>query len=159
MLTFKNQAVTLNGPVLKKGDIFPAFTVTDQNMQDVNSTQIIGKKIYLSVPSIDTDVCSMELSKFITYLKDRLDVTCLAISMDLPFAQQRWCQNQQSENVTLYSDFKYHSFAKASSTFINELHLLARSAFIVDENNTIQYVEYVSEVSHEPDYSALLQAL
>lgn len=159
MTTFKGKQITLEGAPLSTGMDMPAFTFTDQDMNTVDSTSLQGKRVFLSVPSIDTSVCSMEVAKFMNVLKERKDVTVVSLSMDLPFALGRWCQAQNNEKVIMGSDYKDRSFAKVSGTYIQELGLLTRAVFVVDENNKLVHVEYCEEVASEPNYDKVLEAL
>lgn len=159
MTTFQGNPITLKGTPLHTGMDMPAFTFTDKDMNQVDSTTLKGKRVFLSVPSIDTSVCSMEVAKFMNALKERKDVTVVSLSMDLPFALGRWCQAQNNEKVIMGSDYKDHAFAKVSGTYIQELGLLTRAVFVVDENNQLIHVEYCEEVASEPDYDKVLAAL
>ena len=132
--------------------------VTAQNVYIVDQDST-GTRIFLSVPSLDTGVCSMEVAKFINYAKELKDVTVCAISMDLPFALERWCQAKNNENVITLSDYKLHSFAAATATYVEELGLLTRAVFVVDKDNILRYVEYVREITDEPDYEAVLSCV
>ena len=158
-ITFQEKPVTLKGTMLKKGDTMPEFTVVNNDLETISSKDMKGIRILLSVPSLDTGVCSMEVAKFMEYMKSCDDVTCYSISMDLPFALGRWCQAKENERVITASDYKEHAFAKASGTYIEELGLLTRAVFVVDQNNKIQHVEYVSEVTQEPNYDAVLNTI
>ena len=126
------------------------------DMSEWRSEDSTGTRIFLSVPSLDTGVCSMEVAKFINYAKELKDVTIYAISMDLPFALERWCQAKNNENVITLSDYKLHSFAAATGTYVEELGLLTRAVFVVDKDTTLRYAEYVKEITEEPDYAAVL---
>lgn len=159
MITFQNKPVTLQGTFLTVGQVMPEFTVYQNDLSALNLSDIKGNKIILSVPSIDTGVCSMEVAKFMNLVKELKNVTCLSVSMDLPFALDRWCQAQGNENVITTSDYKDHSFAKASATYVEELGLLTRAVFVLDENNVIKHVEYVKEITNEPDYEKVLKRL
>lgn len=159
MITFQNKPVTLQGTFLTVGQVMPEFTVYKNDLSALNLSDIKGNKIILSVPSIDTGVCSMEVAKFMNLVKELKNVTCLSVSMDLPFALDRWCQAQGNENVITTSDYKDHSFAKASATYVEELGLLTRAVFVLDENNVIKHVEYVKEITNEPDYEKVLKRL
>lgn len=159
MITFQNKPVTLQGTFLTVGQVMPEFTVYKNDLSALNLSDIKGNKIILSVPSIDTGVCSMEVAKFMNLVKELKNVTCLSVSMDLPFALDRWCQAQGNENVITTSDYKNHSFAKASATYVEELGLLTRAVFVLDENNVIKHVEYVKEITNEPDYEKVLKRL
>lgn len=156
MTTFRGKNITLKGEALQVGDHMPKFRVIDKDMQEVNSTQLHGIRVFLSVPSLDTGVCSSEIAKFNAYMCDQSDVTCMSVSMDLPFALARWCQANASDNIKTAADYHLRSFADATSTYINELGLLTRACFVVDEENIVRHVEYVNEISQEPNYEAVL---
>lgn len=158
-ITFKGKPITMNKPLLKVGDTFTDFRVVKNDLSELSLKDTSGNRIFLSVPSLDTGVCSLEVEKFMEYIRDSEDVTCISVSMDLPFALDRWCQAKENENVITVSDFKYREFGVASATYIEELGLLARAVFVVDADNIVRYVEYVDEVSHEPNYDAALNAL
>lgn len=158
MITFLGQPVTLKGTQLHAGDEMPAFTVLNAAMEPVEPMKSKSKKIILSVPSIDTPVCSMELGKFLHFMEHNPGAEVYSISEDLPFALARW--NTEHENSTLHtcSDFPNNDFAAKSGTRMKENGLLCRAAFVVDENGKIIYDEYVDEVSKEPDYLKILEA-
>ena len=158
-ITFQNNPVTIQGNFLKEKDIMPDFTVYKNDLSPLKLSDLKGNKIILSVPSVDTGVCSMELGKFMNYVRELNNVTCISVSMDLPFALDRWCQAHGNDNVVTTSDYKERSFAKASATYVEELGLLTRAVFVLDENNMIKHVEYVSEITNEPDYQAVLDSL
>lgn len=157
MITFKNEPVTLDGKRLELNEVLKDFRVVDQDMNVLDSKSLKGKKIFLSVPSLDTRVCSMEVAKFINIIRQKEDVTCISVSMDLPFALKRWCLQMDNTNVITTSDYRFNEFAKVTSTKISELGLLTRAVFVVDENNIVRYVEYVSEVSNEPNYDKIVE--
>lgn len=157
-VNFKGTEVDLIGTTLKVGDKFPSFTVVKNDLNDLVKEDTKGIRVFLTVPSIDTGVCSIEVAKFINYFKN-IDSFCYVVSMDLPFAFSRWCQANQSENVITASDYKYREFGEKTGTLIKQLGLLTRAVFVVDENDTILHVEYVSEVSTEPNYEEVLKFL
>lgn len=156
---FKGNQVTLEGNIVKVGDVAPNFVVIDNGLNPVDAKDFKGKRAYVSVPSIDTSVCDVEVRKFNTEASKLKDAKIYTISMDLPFAQARWCGNAGIEAVQTLSDFKDRSFGKEFGTYIKELGLLTRAVFVVDENNKVTYVEYCEEVSSEPNYEAVLNAL
>lgn len=158
-ITFQGNPVTLQGNILKKGDHLSAFTLVKNNLDEINNKTMNGKRIYLSVPSLDTGVCSMEVAKFMEYMKDYNDVTCYSVSMDLPFALDRWCQAKENEHVITASDYHYREFGTVTGTYVEQLGLLTRAVFVVDEHDIVQYVDYVSEITDEPDYDAILNAV
>jgi len=156
---FKGNKVTLEGNIVKVGDVAPDFVVIDNEVNSVDSKDFKGKRVYVSVPSIDTQVCDVEVRKFNQEATKLQDVKMYTISMDLPFAQARWCGNAGIEAVQTLSDYKDRSFGKEFGTYIKELGLLTRAVFVADENNKITYVEYCEEVTSEPNYEAVLNAL
>ncbi len=158
MTTFLGNPVTLEGRQLEEGMMMPDFEVVDLKLQDVKPMEQKGKKIILAVPSCDTGVCSLEMAKFMNATKNQNEVEVMSVSMDLPFALARWCQAQNNENLKVYSDFKNCDFAAKTGTRMAENGLLARSVFVTDEDGKLVYVEYVPEVSHEPNYQAALKA-
>lgn len=158
-ITFKGSPVTLVGDTLKIGDDAPDFLVVDNNLNNVTLSDTSGKRIFVTVPSLDTPVCDKEVRRFNEEASKIKDVTVYVVSMDLPFAQIRWCGNAGIDRVKTVSDYKQKSFGKKYGTLIEELCLLARAIFVVDENNRIIYVEYCKEVSSEPDYEGALNSL
>lgn len=158
MVTFLGNPVTLEGKQLEEGMMMPDFEVVDLELKDVKPMETKGKKIILAVPSADTGVCSLEMAKFMNDTKDQDEVEVMAISMDLPFALGKWCQAQNNKSLKVYSDFKDRDFAAKTGTRMAENGLLARSVFVTDEEGKLVHVEYVNEVSHEPDYKAALKA-
>ena len=159
-VTFKGNPVTLIGPELKVGDAAPNFSVVDNGMGGVTLASYEGKvKIISAVPSLDTPVCDTETRRFNQEAAGLPgDVALLTISADLPFAQKRWCGAAGIDKVVTLSDYRDRSFALAYGVLIDELKLLSRSIFVIDRNNVIRYIQLVPEVTHEPDYDAVLRA-
>ena len=159
-IKFKGNPLTLVGNLLSVGDTAPDFEVLDNNLSPVKLSNFKGKTLVIcSVPSLDTSVCDTEVRKFneqAASLGD--DVAVLAISMDLPFAQKRWCGAAGIDNVQTLSDHRDASFGRAYGVLIKELRLLARVVFIVDKKGVIRYIEVVDEMTNEPDYEAALKA-
>ena len=158
-IKFQGNPITLEGNTVKVGDIAPDFIVVDNGLNPVNSKDLKGKRVYISVPSIDTGVCDMEVRKFNEEASNLAGVKIYTISMDLPFAQARWCGNAGVENVKTLSDYKDREFGKNYGTYIKELGLLTRAVFVVDEDNKVIYVEYCEEVTSEPNYEEVLKIL
>ncbi|WP_419784800.1 thiol peroxidase [Pseudodesulfovibrio sp.] len=158
--TFKGNPLTLLGPELKVGDVAPDFTALANDLSPATLADFKGKVLIVaSVPSLDTAVCDIETRRFNTEaaaLGD--DIAILTLSMDLPFAQARWCGAAGVEAVKTLSDHKDASFGEGWGTLIQELRLLTRAVFVVDQKGTITYVQYLSEVTEEPDYEAALAA-
>lgn len=156
-VTFKGNPVTLVGPELKVGDQAPDFTALSTDLEPVTLENFEGKTKLISViPSIDTGVCAQQTKRFNEEASEMENVQILTISMDLPFAQKRWCQATSVSNLTTLSDHKDADFGKKYGVLIEELRLLARAIFVVDPNNIITYVEYVNEVSDHPNYDQVL---
>jgi len=159
-VTMRGNPLTLVGPELKPGQKAPAFTATGKGLAPASLEQFKGKvKIISAVPSVDTPVCDAETRRFNEEAgKLPGDVQILTISMDLPFAQTRWCGAAGVDKVTMLSDYKSAEFGEKYGALIKELHLLARAVFVVDKNDTVTHVEYVKEVANHPDYEAALNA-
>ena len=160
-ITSKGNPLTLAGSLPKVGDMAPDFEVLGNDLSAVKLSDFKGKRLVIcSVPSLDTPVCDTEVRKFnehATSLGD--DVSVLVISMDLPFAQKRWCGAAGVKNVRTLSDHRDAKFGAAYGVLIKELRLLARAVFVVDKSGRIRYIQVVGELSNEPDYEAALKAL
>lgn len=160
-VTFSNNPVTLVGKEVTVGDSAPDFTVLATDLSPVTLADSKGKVRLISVvPSIDTGVCAKQTRKFneeASSLGD--DVSILTISVDLPFAQKRWCGAEGIDAVQMLSDHRDFSFAEAYGVGMAEFRLLARSIFVVDKNDKVTYVEYVSEGTNHPDYEKALEAV
>jgi thiol peroxidase len=157
----KGNPFTLVGKEVKVGDTAPNFEVVANDMSVVKFSSYRGKIcIICSVPSLDTSVCDMETRRFNEEAgKLGSDVAVLTISMDLPFAQKRWCGAAGVKNVQTLSDYREASFGEAYGVLIKELRLLARAVFVVDKKGTIRYIQIVKEVASEPNYEAALNAV
>jgi thiol peroxidase len=160
-VTFKGNPVTLLGNPIEQGDEAPDFTVLDTGLSPKKLSDYNGKVRILSVfLSIDTGPCSNQTRKFneeAAKLGD--DVTVLTISNDLPFALARFCGAEGIDNVETLSDHKDLDFGTKYGFLVEEFRLLARGVVIVDKDNIVQYVEYVPEISEEPDYESALEAV
>ncbi len=160
-VTFKNNPVTLLGKEVAVGDTAPGFTVLANDLSPVTLADSKGKVRLISVvPSIDTGVCSVQTRKFneeASALGN--DVEILTISVDLPFAQARWCAAEGIKNVQTLSDHRDLSFGEAYGVAIKELRLLARSIFVIDKDDKVAYVEYVSENTNHPNYENAIVAV
>ncbi|VBB43840.1 putative thiol peroxidase [uncultured Desulfatiglans sp.] len=161
VVTMKGNPLTLLGGEIKVGDMAPDFVVVDNDLQPVRFSSYSGKIVVISaVPSLDTPVCDMETRRF-NDEAGRLsgDVVILTISMDLPFAQKRWCGAAGVDRVITLSDYRDAEFGKAYGALIKELRLLARMVFVVDQSGVVRYVQTVKELTQEPDYEAVLAAV
>ena len=160
LVTMKGQPLTLLGDGLKVGDKAPNFEVIANDLSQVKFSSFRGKVcIISSVPSLDTGVCDMMTRRFNEEAGGLdQDVAVLTISMDLPFAQKRWCGAAGVKNVQTLSDHREASFGKAYGILIKGLRLLARAVFVVDKQGIIRYTEIVKELRNEPNYEAALKA-
>ena len=156
---FNGNEVTLQGHHVEVGEGVPDFKAITNTLDTVNASSFTGKRVFLSVPSIDTPVCDAEVRRFNEEATKYKDAKVYVISMDLPFAQQRWCGSHGIENVITLSDYKMRQFGQNFGAYIEELGLLTRAVFVVDENDEVIYVEYCQEITEEPDYEAALKAL
>jgi thiol peroxidase len=162
-VTFKNNPVKVAGPELKQGDAAPDFTCVGAGLELITLAKTAGKpRLFSVVPSLDTPVCSAQTKKFndaVAGLKDKLD--SYTVSLDMPFAQARFCSVEGVSNMKNLSDLHNQSFGKNYGVLIEGLPvpLLSRAIFVVDKNNKIAYVEYVGEVTSHPDYDKAVTAL
>lgn len=157
-ITFKQNPIQLLGKEVSVGDQAPDFTVVDNSLQGVCLSQYDGKKKMINVvPSLDTGVCDQQTRKFNEEASTG-DGYVLTISVDLPFAQQRWCASTGLDNVITLSDYQNHSFGENYGLIMEGLQLLARSVFVLDENNKVVYKEIVPEGTDFPNFEAALEA-
>jgi thiol peroxidase len=167
-VTFKGNPLTLVGPQLKPGDKAPDFRAhrftPEKGLFTVTLQDALGGKptLFSVVPSLDTPVCSTQTQRFNKELADLAGkVNCYTVSVDTPFAQNRFCgdPSHKVDNLTSLSDYQDRSFGQAYGTLIDELKLLSRSVFVVGKDGRITYCEYVPEVTQEPNYAKALAAL
>ena len=160
-VTLKGNPVTLLGPGIKEGDKAPDAVVVDNDLNPVSLKDYKGKLVVLAtVPSLDTPVCDVETRRFNdAAAKLGEDVVVVVVSVDLPFAQKRWCGAAGVDRVVTLSDHRDTSVGLGYGVLIEGLRLLARAVFILDKDQTVRYVQMVKEVGEEPDYDAVLDAL
>lgn len=160
-VTLKGQPLTLRGTLPKEKTKALDCELVDQDLHSVRLSSFKGKILLLiSVPSVDTPVCSLETKRFNKEVAKYQDqVNSVVVSMDLPFAQKRWCGAEGVKNVSLLSDYKKREFATNYGVWIEELGLLARAVFICDQDFIIQKVHLVKEVSEEPPYAKILEEM
>lgn len=158
-VTFKGNPITLIGSEVKVGDKAPDFTVLANDLSPVTLANSKGSVRLISVvPSIDTGVCDAQTRRFNEEAAKLDNVKILTISVDLPFAQKRWCGANGIDKVQTLSDHRDLSFGEAFGVAIQELRLLTRAVFVVDSNDTVTYAEYVSEATNHPNYEAAIEA-
>ena len=160
VVTMKGEPLTLAGKRVKVGDLAEDFEVVANDLSAVKFSSFRGKVCLISsVPSLDTGVCDIQTRKFNEQAKALADdVVVLTISMDLPFAQGRWCGAAEVENVQTLSDHRKAQFGNAFGVLIKELRLLARAVFVVNKDGVVRYIQIVDEMTNEPDYEAALKA-
>ncbi len=157
--TLKGNPLTLVGPELKPGDKAPDFEVVDVTLSPVNLGGTGNSvRIFSVVPSLDTPVCDAQTKRFNEEAAKLPGVDIYTISMDLPFAQKRWCGAFGVDRVKMLSDHRAASFGANYGTLIKELRIECRAIFVVDKDNVIRHVEYVKEVGDHPNYEAALAA-
>ena len=159
MTTFLGNPVTFTGSQLQVGDTAHDFSLITPALEKKSLADFAGKKKVLSIiPSIDTSICSMQTRHFNQTLSDMEDTVVLTVSVDLPFAQGKWCAAEGLNNAIMLSDYFDQSFGRDYALLINEWHLLARAVFVLDTDNTIRYVEYVDNINSEPNFEAAIAA-
>ena len=160
-ITLNGNKFSLSGAELNAGLKAPDFTLAANDLSDVSLKDFKGRVVVLSaVPSLDTPTCSIETARFnkeAGKLGDKVKI--LTVSKDLPFAQARWCAAQGVKNLQTLSDYKNTSFSQDYGLLIKGLYLLTRAVFVIDGEGIIRYVQFVKEVSNEPDYKAVLDAV
>lgn len=161
-VAFKGTPVTLLGSEVKVGQAAPDFKVQKSDMSDYTLSSSAGKtRIVTSVPSLDTPVCDMETKRFNEEASKRPNVEIVCVSMDLPFAQKRWCAASNVDRVITASDHREASFGRNYGVLISGGPLdrvLARAVFVIGPDNKLRHVEYVNDITQQPDYEAALAA-
>jgi thioredoxin-dependent peroxiredoxin len=159
-ILWRGTAVDVEGPALKAGDKAPVdFTLAANDMSGVSGKDMAGKpRIVSTVPSLDTPVCDMETRRFNTEAAKVPSVKIYTVSLDLPFAQKRWCGAAGIDKVQTLSDYKDRTFGPAWGVYVPSKGLFARAVFVVDSHDVIRYAEYVKDAVQEPDYNAALEA-
>src|SRR5437588_8365458 len=157
--TLRGDPKTLVGPELKPGDPAPDFHVVDNSLKPVSLAETgHNVRIFSVVPSLDTPVCDAQTKRFNEEAGKLPNVDIYTVSMDLPFAQKRWCGQFGVDKVKMLSDHKSGSFGENYGTLIKELRIESRAIFVVDKDNTVRHVEYVKEVADHPDYESALSS-
>lgn len=156
--TMKGNPLTLIGPELKPGDKAPNFSLRTQDLKPFTLQDTQGKiRLFSVVPSLDTPVCDAQTRRFneeAAQLGEKVEI--VTVSVDLPFAQKRWCGAAGIDKIKVVSDYYDRSFSEAYGTLIKELHIDSRAIFIVDDKDMVRYVEYVPEVANHPNYDTAL---
>lgn len=159
-ITFGGNPLTVLGTQVKVGDKAKSFSLLKNDLSESTLEDYKGKiKVLNIVPSLDTGVCDAQTRKFNAELNDRDDVVVITISNDLPFAQARWCGNAGLDTIVTLSAHKDEVFGNDYGVLIKELRLLSRSVMVLDKDNVVTYVEYVSEGTDHPNYERALEHL
>jgi thioredoxin-dependent peroxiredoxin len=161
-VTFQGQPLTLVGTNLDVGDRARDIQVTGLDLSPVLPLEHSQGKVrlFITVPSLDTEVCSLETKKFSNALKNLSEsVAVYLVSADLPFAQKRWSETEAVDNITMLSDYRGMDFARSWGLFVQELGLMTRAIFVVDPTGVVTYSEVVPELTSEPDYEAAIAAV
>jgi thiol peroxidase len=160
LVTFAGKPVTLTGNAIKVGDKAPEFTGVNQKLETVSLSEFIGKTVVVAVyPSIDTGVCQQQNRRFNAIASEKEDIVVLSVSLDLPFAQKRFCAAEGLDKIVTLSDHREREFGEKYGFLIKELALLARGTVVIDKKGTVQLVEIVPEITTEPDYDKTLKLL
>jgi thiol peroxidase len=157
--TLRGNPLTVLGPALKPGEKAPDFKAVDDSLKPVDLAGTgNGVRIFSVVPSLDTPVCDAQTKRFNEEAGKLPDVKIYTFSMDLPFAQKRWCGAFGVDHVKMVSDHRDGSFGQAYGTLIKDLRIMSRAIFVIDKNNLIRHVEYIKEMGDFPNYEAALSA-
>ncbi len=159
-ITFQGNPIGIGGEPVREGELLPRFTLSGNDLKDLTNESFQGKVLIISaVPSLDTPVCDTETRRFNEEAAALAsDVVVLTVSRDLPFAQKRWCGAAGVSRVVTASDYKYHNFGDAFGCLWKDAGLLARAVFVTDRAGRVTFVEYVKDITAEPDYAAVIAA-
>lgn len=159
----RGQEAHTSGPMVKVGQQAPDFRATNAELQDVSLSSFKGKRIILNIfPSLDTPTCALSVRQFNARASELENTVVLCLSMDLPFAQSRFCSAEGLNNVVPLSVFRSHDFLKEYGLQLADgplKGLMARAVIVIDETGKVRYTQLVSNISNEPDYDAALQAV
>ncbi len=159
----RGQEAHTSGPMVKVGEQAPDFRATNADLQDVSLSSFKGKRIILNIfPSLDTPTCALSVRQFNARASELENTVVLCLSMDLPFAQSRFCSTEGLNNVVPLSVFRSHDFLKEYGLQLADgplKGLMARAVIVIDETGKVRYTQLVSNISNEPDYDAALQAV
>ena len=147
--------LTVWGEQLRVGERMLNFSAVTKNLDDWSLSDVRGIKIISVVPSLDTPVCQLQTRRFNREAVEFAGVSVITISLDLPFAQTRWCGAEGIDKVVVISDYKNREFAKQTSLLIHETKLLTRAVFVLDNCNNIKYLEYIKDLANEPNYDKI----
>lgn len=159
-VTMKGNPVNLTGREPQIGQPAPDSTLVANDLSEVKLSSFRGKKIILSVvPSLDTPICDLQTKRFNQEASSLADTIILTVSMDLPFAQKRWCGAAGADKIKTLSDHRQASLGQAYGVLIENLRLLTRAIFIIDTKGILRYKQIVPEITQEPNYDDVLNAV
>lgn len=160
-VTFHGKSLHLSGTPPQKGEKIRNFTLIDKKLEPVSLYSLLGDcTLLLTLPSCDTQVCSLEMKTFQQQIeKNKLNLSCIVVSMDLPFAQERWVKQYTCYNISLFSDYRFKECGEYLGLLIQELGLLARACFVINHNQIIHHMQLVPDLSQEPDYQKIFQSI
>ncbi len=160
-LTFKGKPLTVVGPQLNPGDVFPSVALTATDWSTLNLKDLNGKVRLISVvPSLETGTCDAQTKRFNNEAEKFGDkVKVITVSADLPWAQRRWVADAEVKNITVLSDHDGMAFGNAAGTHVKEMRIEQRAIFVVDADGKVTYAEYVPEIAQHPDYDAAIEAV
>jgi len=158
-ITWNGTPLTVLGEQLKVLDRMPNFSSVTKDFQPWSLNDVKGVKIISVVPSLDTPVCQIQTRRFNRDATGLDGVSVITISLDLPYAQSRWCGAKCVNDIIIISDYKDREFAKQTSLLINELKLLTRAVFVLDGHNNIKYLEYLKNITEEPNYENVMTSV
>ena len=159
MPIFLGKNVALEGAPLEIGQMAPDFNLLNNDLEERHLSDFPGKKVISVVPSLDTGVCSTQTRRFNQEVAGLDDTTVLTVSVDLPFAQARWCGAQGIQDAITLSDFRSHQFGRDYGVLMSDWQLLSRAVFVLDADNRVVYQEYLDDVHQEPNYQAAMNAV
>ena len=158
-ISFKGTPVTIEDK-LNVGEVFPNFRAVTKTLSEFELTDYRGKNVIINTfPSVDTGICALQTIKFNKEVSNFNDTVVITVSKDLPFALGRFCADKEINNAITVSDYKYRDFENNNGLLVEELGLLARAVFVLDEDGVIRYKEVLEEIGEEPNYTAALAAL
>lgn len=155
----KGKDFSLLAGTLKTGQSAPDFKLVNTHMNDVSLSHYKGHIVILAtLPSLDTETCSLEAKHFNTRASLlSKEIKVIIVSKDLPFTQEKWCLAKSADNLVMLSAYKNNVFAKTYGVFITQLELLTRAVFIIDKEGILRYMQYVKNIEEEPDYESVLE--
>ena len=158
-LTIDGQPITVSGKQLQVGDTAPNFVGTLPTLKSWSLDSVSGIKVISAIPSLDTGICQIQTKRFNKEMMKLEGVTLITVSLDLPFAQSRWCGAEGLQDLIVISDYQGRDFALKYSLLIDQLKLLTRAVLVLDKDNVVRCIDCPQEVQTEPDYKIVLETV